>query len=198
MPFRVDQTKIHEFKTFDAFYKWLSKHCGTEREVWIKIHKLGSGLQTIRPKEAIDACLCWGWIDGIRKGLDDKSFLQRYTPRGTKSVWSKINVENIARLIKEGKMTERGLEHVKAAKADGRWQRAYQSGKEMKLPGDLLAAINMEPKARRMLEVLNAQNRYALSFRVHNMKTEEGRRKKIRTFVEMLKRGETIYPQGKR
>ena len=198
MSFRVDQTKIHEFKTFDAFYEWLRKHCDTEREVWIKIHKQGSGLQSIRPKEAIDACLGWGWVDGIRKGLDDKSFLQRYTPRGKKSLWSKINVETVGRLFKEGKMTERGLEHVNAAKTDGRWERAYPSGKEMKLPGDLLAAISTEPKARRMLEKLNAQNRYALAFRVHNMKTEEGRRKKIRTFVEMLKRGETIYPQRRR
>ena len=198
MSFTVDQTKIREFKTLDAFYRWLSKHGDSEREVWIKIHKLGSGLPSIRPKEAIDACLCWGWIDGIRKGFDDKSFLQRYTPRGKKSVWSKINVENVARLIKEGKMTDRGLEHVNAAKADGRWERAYQSGKEMKLPEDLLAAINAEPKARKMLEKLNAQNRYALAFRVHNMKTEEGRKKKIRTFVEMLKRGEMIYPPVRR
>ncbi len=198
MSFRVDQTKVREFNTFDAFYEWLRKHGETELEVWIKIHKLGSGLQSIRPKEAIDACLCWGWIDGIRKGFDDKSFLQRYTPRGKKSVWSKINVENVARLIKEGKMTELGLAHVNAAKTDGRWARAYQGGKEMKLPDDLLAAINTEPKARRMLEKLDAHNRYAFAFRVHNMKTKKGRTKKIRTFVEMLKRGETIYPLGRR
>jgi len=111
---------------------------------------------------------------------------------------SGVDVENVARLIKEGKMTEHGLRHVAAAKADGRWQRAYKGSKEMALPADLLAAINAEPKAKKMLHRLSAQNRFALAFRVHNMKTEAGRKKKIETFVAMLKRGETIYPQGKK
>jgi uncharacterized protein YdeI (YjbR/CyaY-like superfamily) len=148
---KVDPTKIREFKTLDDFYNWLSKHHDKEREVWIKIHKVGSGLQSITAKEAIDAILCWGWIDGLRKSFDDKSFLQRYTPRGPKSLWSQINVENVGRLTKEGKMTEHGLRHVAAAKADGRWQRAYKGSKEMALPADLLAAINAEPKAKKML-----------------------------------------------
>lgn len=195
---KVDPSKIREFKTFDDFYDWLSKHHDKDREVWIKIHKVGSGLQSITAKEAIDAILCWGWIDGLRKGFDDKSFLQRYTPRGPKSLWSQINVDNVARLAKEGKMTEHGLRHVAAAKADGRWQRAYKGGKEMALPPDLVAAINAEPKAKKMLQRLSAQNRFALAFRIHNMKTEAGRRKKIATFVAMLKRGETIYPQTRK
>ncbi len=142
--------------------------------------------------------LCWGWIDGVRKGLDDKSFLQRYSPRGRKSVWSKINVDNVARLVKEGRMTEHGLKQVDAAKADGRWDRAYASGKDLKIPDDLQAAIDAEPLAKAMLARLSEQNRFALAFRTHNMKTEAGRRKKIETFVEMLKRGETIYPQGRK
>src|SRR5690606_13606844 len=145
--------------------------------------------------EAIDVVLCWGWIDGIRKGLDEKSFLQRYTPRGRKSIWSRINVDNVERLMGAGRMTEHGLAHVEAAKADGRWQRAYASGKDMKIPGDLMAAIEAEPKAKAMFETLNAQNRFALAFRIHNVKTEAGRRKKIESFVAMLKRGETTYPQ---
>lgn len=197
MPVKVDPTKIREFKTADDFYRWLSKHHDKERELWIKIHKLGSGLQSITAKEAIDVVLCWGWIDGLRKGFDDKSFPQRYTPRGAKSVWSQINVDNVARLTKQGKMTEHGLRHVAAAKADGRWDRAYKGGKDMPLPRDLLAAINAEPKAKKMLQHLSAQNRFALAFRVHNMKTEAGRKKKIETFVAMLKRGEAIYPQSK-
>ena len=142
--------------------------------------------------------LCWGWIDAIRKGFDDKSFLQRYTPRGRKSIWSRINVDNVARLIEEGRMTEHGLREVEAAKADGRWDRAYGSGKDMKIPDDLQAAIAAEPEAREMLGKLSAQNRFALAFRTHNMKTEAGRKKKVATFVEMLKRGETIYPQKKK
>ena len=191
----VHPDKVHEFKTAENFYVWLSKCHDKENEVWIKIHKVNSGLESITPKEAIDVALCWGWIDAVRKGFDDKSYLQRYTPRGRKSTWSRINVINVARLIEEGRMTEHGLEHVEAAKSDGRWERAYHSGKEMELPGDLQAAIDAEPEARRMLEKLSAQNRFALAFRIHNLKTEAGRRKKIASFVEMLKRGETFYPQ---
>jgi uncharacterized protein YdeI (YjbR/CyaY-like superfamily) len=162
------------------------------------MHKVGSGKPSITPKEAIDAELCWGWVDGIRKGFDDQSFLQRYTRRGRKSIWSKINVDNVARLVKSGKMTEHGLKHVEAAKADGRWDKAYGAGKDMKIPDDLQAAIDAEPAAKEMLGKLTEQNRFALAFRTHNMKTEAGRKKTIEGFVEMLKRGETIWPQGKK
>lgn len=194
-PFIVNQANIREFEDAGAFYRWLAENHDTAREVWIKFHKKGSGLQTINQKQAIDVVLCWGWIDGIGKGLDEKSFLQRYTPRGRKSVWSRINVDNVARLVAEGRMTGHGLAHVEAAKADGRWDRAYGSGKGLAIPDDLQAAIDAEPAAKAMLATLTEQNRFALAFRVHNLKTEAGRRKKIAAFVEMLKRGETIYPQ---
>ena len=196
-PIKVDPDKVREFKDAESFYKWLGKHHEKETELWIKIHKAGSGLRSITPKEAIDVALCWGWIDAVRKGFDDKSYLQRYTPRGKKSTWSQINVDNVSRLINEGRMTEPGLKKIEAAKADGRWDRAYRSGKNMTIPDDLQAAIDAEPKAKEMLQKLSAQNRFALAFRTQNMKTEAGRKKKIETFVEMLKRGETIYPQGR-
>ena len=196
-PFNVDPQKVREFKDARSFYNWLGKHHDKEDDVWIKIHKVRSALQSISPVEAIDVALCWGWIDAIRKGFDEKSFLQRYTRRGKKSTWSQINVDNVARLIKEGRMTEHGLKQVDAAKADGRWDRAYRS-KDTKIPDDLRAAIDVEPKARAMLAKLSAQNRFALAFRTLNMKTEAGRKKKIATFVAMLKRGETIYPQGRK
>ena len=191
----VDPAKVHEFEDAQAFNKWLKANHRKETEVWIKIHKVDSGLESITPKEAIDVALCWGWIDAVRKGLNDTSYLQRYTPRGPKSIWSQINVANVARLVDEGRMTPHGLKQVELAKADGRWERAYASGKDMKLPEDLLAAVEAEPKAKKTLAKLNAQNRYALAFRLHNMKTEAGRQKKIATFVEMLKKGEMIYPQ---
>ncbi|NVD38914.1 YdeI/OmpD-associated family protein [Ensifer sp. HO-A22] len=197
-PVIIDPNKVHEFEDKERFYAWLGANHASETEVWIKIHKVGSGLASITPKEAIDVILCWGWIDGVRKGFDDRSFLQRYTPRGKKSIWSQINVDNVARLIAEGRMTPHGLKEVEAAKADGRWDRAYGSGKAMKIPDDLQAAIDAEPEAKEMLTKLSAQNRFALAFRTHNMKTEVGRRKKIETFVEMLKRGETIYPQARK
>ncbi|RZJ41935.1 MAG: hypothetical protein EON87_15725, partial [Brevundimonas sp.] len=139
--------------------------------------------------------LCWGWIDGIKMSFDAQSYLQRYTPRRPRSIWSQINVDNVARLIAEGRMTEHGLREVEAAKTDGRWAKAYGSGKRMAIPADLQAAIDAEPAAKAMLASLSEQNRFALAFRTHNMKTKAGRAKKIATFVEMLKRGETIYPQ---
>jgi uncharacterized protein YdeI (YjbR/CyaY-like superfamily) len=193
----VDPAKVHEFADEQSFYDWLAKNHDKESEVWVKLHKVGSGLPSITPKQAIDVVLCWGWIDAVRKGLDDKSYLQRYTKRTRKSIWSKINVANVERLIEAGRMTEHGLKEVEAAKADGRWDRAYGSGKDMKIPEDLQAAIDAVPEARRMLNTLSAQNRFALAFRVHNMKTDAGRKRKIETFVEMLRRGETIYPQKK-
>ena len=195
-PVAVNPAKVREFVDANSFYAWLAQHHGSEDELWIKLHKVGSGLPSISAKQAIDVVLCWGWIDAIRKGLDGQSFLQRYTPRGKKSIWSQINVDNVARLIQEGRMTAHGLAPVDAAKADGRWQRAYGSGKAMKIPPDLQAAINAEPEARAMLAKLSEQNRFALAFRTHNMKTEAGRTKKIEGFVAMLKRGETVYPQG--
>jgi uncharacterized protein YdeI (YjbR/CyaY-like superfamily) len=196
-PVSVRPDKIREFESEAAFETWLQANHDREDEVWIKIHKKGSGLKSVTNIEAIDVVLCWGWIDGIRKSFDDESFLQRYTPRGRKSIWSQINVDNVARLVKEGRMTEHGLRQADAARADGRWARAYNS-KDMKFPGDLQAAIDAEPKAKAMLAKLSAQNRFALAFRTHNMKTEAGRKKKIETFVVMLKRGETVHPQGKK
>lgn len=194
-PVKVDPSKVHEFEDADAFYAWLHQHHDVEDEVWIKIHKVASGLKSITPVEAIEAALCWGWIDAIRKAFDEKSYLQRYTRRRPKSIWSRINVENVERLIREGRMTEHGLKHVDAAKADGRWDRAYGSGKDLAIPEDLHAAIDAEPKAKAMFTKLSAQNRFALAFRVHNLKTEAGRKRKVEEFVEMLKRGKTIHSQ---
>ncbi len=197
-PVKIDPAKVRAFKDAASFYTWLAKHHDKADEVWIKIHKVDSGLKSITAKEAIDVVLCWGWIDGVRKGLDDRSFLQRYSPRSRKGTWSQINVDNVARLIKEGRMTAHGMKQVDAAKADGRWDRAYKSGKDMKIPADLQDAIDAEPAAKAMLAKLSEQNRFALAFRTHNMKTEAGRKKKIEAFVAMLKRGETIYPQRKK
>ena len=197
-PIKVDPAHVHEFVDAEAFYDWLSRHHDKETEVWIKIHKVDSGLTSITAKQAIDVVLCWGWIDAVRKGFDDKSFLQRYTPRGKKSIWSQINVDNVARLVDEERMTRHGLREVEAAKADGRWDRAYGSGKGLKIPDDLQAAIDASPEAKAMLARLTEQNRFALAFRTHNMKTEAGRRKKIETFVAMLERGEMIHPQKNR
>jgi len=197
-PMQVNPEKVREFEDFRAFYDWLAQHHDQWDELWIKIHKVGSGLKSITAREAIDAVLCWGWIDGIRKGLDEKSFLQRYTPRGPRSIWSKVNVDNVARLEAAGLMTDHGRRHVEAAKADGRWDKAYEAGRKLEIPPDLQAAIDAVPEARDMLGKLTEQNRFALAFRVHNLKTEAARKRKIEAFVEMLRKGETIYPQKRK
>lgn len=194
-PVKVEPDKIRSFEDAESFYDWLGKHHDTADELWIRIFKVKSGVKSITSKEAIDVVLCWGWIDGICKGLDEKSFLQRYTPRRPRSIWSQVNVDNVSRLIDEGRMTVHGLRQVEAAKKDGRWERAYRT-KGSTIPDDLQAAIDAEPKAKAMLSQLNAQNRFALAFQLNNLKTEAGRKRKIVTFVEMLKRGETPYPQG--
>jgi uncharacterized protein YdeI (YjbR/CyaY-like superfamily) len=191
----VDLANVVEFVDEAAFNDWLSRHHEQRNEVWVKLHKLSSGHPCITPKQAIDVALCWGWIDGVRKGLDATSYLQRYTPRRSKSIWSQVNVANVARLVEAGRMTPHGLKEVQAAQADGRWDRAYANGKGMPIPHDLQTAIDAVPAARHMLAGLSEQNRFAIAFRVFNMKTAAGREKKIATFVAMLARGETIYPQ---
>jgi uncharacterized protein YdeI (YjbR/CyaY-like superfamily) len=193
-PFAVDPDHVREFKTEAAFERWLRANHDKAEEVWIRIFKKGSGKASITPLEAIDVVLCWGWIDAIRKGLDDESFLQRYVPRRKTSTWSKINQDNVARLRAAGRMQPSGEAEVEKAKGDGRWEKAYRVS-DNAAPEDLMAAICAEPKALRTYEILTSQNRFALSFRLNALKTEAGRKKKIETFVEMLKRGETIYPQ---
>ncbi len=195
-PVTVPTDKLHEFVDFRTFYDWLATHHDSADEVWIRIFKRASGRPTISPTEAIDVVLCWGWIDAIKKSWDDVSFVQRYCPRRPKSVWSQINRDNVERLSQAGLMTEHGLVHVEAAKQDGRWDAAYKTTQDA--PPDLLAAIAGNPAAQATYDRLSAQNRFALTFRTNALKTPAGREKKIRGFVDMLARGETIYPQKDR
>ncbi len=190
--------KIRSFPSEAAFAKWLSINHARENEVWLKIHKKNSGLPTVTHAQAVDVALCWGWIDGIRKAFDDRSFLQRFTPRRAGSVWSQINRDNIARLIAAGRMTPHGQRQVDLAKADGRWDAAYapiRSATQTTIPEDLRARIEASPRARKTFGSLNRQNLFALAFRTNNMKTPAGRARKIASLVAMLERGETIVPQ---
>lgn len=192
-----DPRRIRTFESEADFERWLAAHHDTEPELWLKIHKKGSGLSSVTAAEALDVCLCYGWIDGIRKGFDAKSFLQRYTPRTKKSVWSQVNRENVARLIETGRMTPHGQLQVDAARADGRWDAAYapiRAAAPGSLPEDLRAAIDANAKARRMFEKLDKMNLFAMGYRTNAMKTPAGRAKKIAALVDMLARGETIVP----
>lgn len=193
-PMVVDPDKVRSFADKDAFHAWLADNHDRERELWIRIYKVKSGVASITWAEAVDVVLCWGWIDGVRKSLDETSFLQRFTPRGAKSVWSQINIANVARLVDEGRMTEHGLKQVQAAKADGRWDAAYRV-KGAAVPDDLMAAIEADPAAKATFGTLTAQNRFALIYRVRALKTEAGRARTVERFVDMLRRGETIHPQ---
>src|SRR4051812_43056553 len=180
-----------------AFERWLSAHHDVEPEIWVKIHKLSSGLPSVTPAQALDVVLCWGWIDGLRKSFDERSFLQRYTPRGRKSRWSQINREHVARLIAAGRMTAYGQRQIDAAKADGRWDAAYapmRATTAATVPRDLRAAIERNPRAKRTFRSLNKLNLFALAFRTNAMKTAAGRARKIAALVAMLARGETIVP----
>ena len=196
-PIIVDPAKVQAFRDASALDKCYRKNHASADEVWIKIHKKDSGLPSVTNAECLDAALSWGWIDSTRKSFDDKSYLQKYAPRTKTSTWSKINIGHIERLRKEGRMQPAGEAEVKRAQDDGRWAKAYGGFKGDDFPPDLLAAIEAEPKAKKMFATLNAQNRFALAFRTHKMKTEAGRHRKIAEFVDMLKRGETIWPNGK-
>jgi uncharacterized protein YdeI (YjbR/CyaY-like superfamily) len=193
-PMVVDPKRVRPFERARDFHDWLERNHDGEPEVWIRMFKAKSGTPSVTWKEAIPVALAWGWIDGVRKSLDDVSFLQRFTPRGPKSSWSQINVDHAERLIAEGKMQPPGLKHVEAARADGRWDKTYRV-KGAEVPDDLRVAIDAEPKARALFAELTSQNRFALIHRTNALKTEAGRRKKIADLVAMLKRGETPYPQ---
>jgi uncharacterized protein YdeI (YjbR/CyaY-like superfamily) len=196
-----DPRRIKTFASQVAFERWLAAHHDTEPEIWIKIHKKSSGLPSVTPAEALDVALCWGWIDAIRKGLDERSFLQRYTPRTRKSRWSQINREHVARLVATGRMTPHGQRQVDAAKADGRWDAAYapiRATTADTLPEDLRAAIKANARAERTFAGLNRQNIFALAFRTGAMKTPEGRARKIASLVATLARGKPIVADAAR
>jgi uncharacterized protein YdeI (YjbR/CyaY-like superfamily) len=200
-PIIPDPKKIKSFRTEAAFETWLATNHARETEVWLKVHKKGSGLPTVTCAEALNVALCWGWIDGIRKTFDACSFLQRFSPRKAKSVWSQINRDHVARLTAAGRMTPHGQRHIDAAKADGRWDAAYapiRSATEATIPDDLRASIDASPRARRTFRTLGRQNLFALAFRTNSMRTPAGRAKKIAALVAMLERGETIVPERRR
>jgi uncharacterized protein YdeI (YjbR/CyaY-like superfamily) len=197
-PVIPDPRKIKSFRTGAAFESWMRKNHARSDEVWLRIYKKDSGMASVTIAEALDVVLCWGWIDGIRKSVDERSYLQRYTPRRAKSIWSQVNREHIARLTKAGRMTPHGQRQVEAAKADGRWDAAYapmRSALQENFPDDLRKAIEASPRARKTFRSLGRQNRYALAFRTTNMKTPAGRAKKIAALVDMLERGERPYPE---
>lgn len=189
--------RIKSFRSATAFEKWLSANHARADELWVRIFKKSSGIPTVTAPEAVEVVLCWGWIDGIRKACDEQSFLQRYTPRRPKSIWSQVNREHVARLTAQGRMTPFGQRQVDAAKADGRWDAAYASIRNTSaasIPDDLRTAIESNPKALETFKVLKRTDLFALVFRTNNMKTAAGRARKIAQLVATLAQGDPIVP----
>ena len=181
------------FKSAKAFEAWLKKNHATSEGLWLKIAKRGSNEPSVTYPEAVEIALCWGWIDGQKKSFDDQHYLQRFTPRRARSVWSKINVNKVQALIEAGRMQAPGQAQVEAAKADGRWARAYDGARTSTVPEDLQAALEAEPAAKTFFASINASNRYAILWRIQTAARAETRARRVAQLVEMLARGETIH-----
>ena len=181
------------FKSARAFETWLKQHHATSPGLWLKIAKRGADSASVTYMEAVEIALCWGWIDSQKKSLDAQYFLQRFTPRRARSVWSKVNVEKVERLIQEGRMQAPGLAQAEAAKTDGRWAQAYDGARTSVAPDDLIAALDAAPMAKAFFSTIDATNRYAILWRIQTAVKAETRARRIAQLVEMLARGETIH-----
>ncbi len=182
------------FHTADEWRAWLAEHHQTEDGAWLRFAKKGSGIPSPTYDEALEVALCFGWIDGQARGLDERYHLQRFTPRRKRSKWSKRNREKATALIASGRMQPAGLREVERAKADGRWDAAYDSPSTAQVPDDLQAELDRNSAAREFFETLDAQNRYAILHRVQDAKRPETRARRIAKFVEQLSRGERVHP----
>jgi len=185
---------IKLFEDQAAWAAWLELHHAESPGLWLRHAKKGSGLASVSYAEALDLALCYGWIDGQKKSYDESSWLQKWTPRAAKSIWSKINREHVLRLIERGQMQPAGLAAVERAKQDGRWEAAYDSHSSATVPSDLQAALDNNAEASAFFATLNSTNRYAILFRIQTAKKAETRAKRIQDFIDMLARHEKMHP----
>jgi uncharacterized protein YdeI (YjbR/CyaY-like superfamily) len=184
---------VLEFKTAKAFETWLMKNHDKSNGLWLKLFRKDSEQKSISYAEALDIALCYGWIDGQKQAHDEQAWLQRFCPRGAKSIWSKKNTEHIERLINEGRMKPAGLEAVEKAKADGRWEKAYDSPSKMTIPEDFLKELSKNKKAEAMFKGLNKTNLFSIGFRLQTAKKQETKEKRIKEIIEMLAKGEKFH-----
>ena len=186
------------FKNQKAWEAWLLKHFDSSPGLYLRLVKKAAELKSVTYQEALDVALCYGWIDGLRKGYDADSFVQRFTPRGPRSIWSKINRAKTLAFIEQGRMHAAGLAAIEKAKQNGRWDAAYDSLGTAETPPDLQKALDKSPKAKAFFAMLNSQNRYAILFRIQTAKKAETRKRRIDQFVDMLEKHETLYPPSRR
>jgi uncharacterized protein YdeI (YjbR/CyaY-like superfamily) len=184
------------FPTAAEFEQWLEREHATAAGVWLRFPRKGTGVPSLTYEEAVHVALCFGWIDGQARSLDETAWLQRYTPRRRRSIWSQINRERVARLVEQGRMRPAGLAEVERAKADGRWDAAYAPPSTATVPPELAAALEASPAAAEAFAALDSRNRYAILHRVATAKKPETRARRTATFVGMLERGELLYPKG--
>ena len=194
---RTAGESIRLFSTRAAWAAWLEKNHRKSQGLWLRLVKKKSRLRSVNYGEALEIALCYGWIDGQKRGESDEAWLQRFLPRSAKSIWSKINREKAAALIANGRMKAAGLEAIECAKKDGRWDAAYDSPKAATIAEDFQAALNASPSAREFFQSIDGANRYAVLFRIQTVKKAETRARKIREFVEMLEKNETIHAPRK-
>ncbi len=190
----TDNLPIVLFETQQDWEAWLKEHHAGAGGAWLKIAKKAMGASSVSYAEALESALCYGWIDGQKATFDEQYWLQKFSPRRAKSIWSKVNCDKAMALIAEGRMQPAGLRQVESAKADGRWEQAYASQSKMTVPDDLQSELDKNPEAQEFFNTLNSVNRYAILFRIQTAKRAETRSARIRKFVEMLSKGETIYP----
>jgi uncharacterized protein YdeI (YjbR/CyaY-like superfamily) len=183
-----------DFPSAAEWEQWLQDNHTASDGVWVKIAKKGTGIESVRYPEVLESALCFGWIDGRREALDDTHFLQRFTPRRGRSRWSRINRDTAERLIAEGRMRPAGLAEVERAKADGRWDAAYEAQSRITVPDDLQRELDARPVAKAFFARLSSQNRYAILYRLQDAKRPETRARRLATFVAMLEAGEKLYP----
>ena len=185
---------IIPFASQQAWEAWLEEHHLTSKGLWLKIAKKETGIGTVTYAEALESALCYGWIDGQKASLDDAFWLQRFTPRGPKSKWSKVNRAKALELINANRMKPAGLAAVEQAQRDGRWEAAYDSPSTAVVPEDLQRALDQHPEAAAFFATLNSANRYAMLYRIHDAKRPETRARRIEQFIAMLSRHEKLYP----
>lgn len=186
---------IKPFKTRAAFEKWMrDNHAKLEDGLWVKFAKKATGLASVTYEEAREVAIIYGWIDGLKNAIDDKYYAIRFTPRRPRSIWSKINCDIAEELIKRKKMRAAGLREVKAAKADGRWDRAYGGQATMPVPKEFARALAKHPTAKKNFAALRATIRYAVLFRIHDAKRETTKQRRIDEFIAALDRGDPPFP----
>jgi uncharacterized protein YdeI (YjbR/CyaY-like superfamily) len=189
---KVDDDKVIAFKSQQAFEAWLARNHGTVGGIWLRIYKKGSGEKTVTYAEALDVALCHGWIDGLKRTYDEVSFIQRFTPRRSRSAWSKVNVGHVERLAREGRMQPPGLAAVEAAKRDGRWARAYDSPRNARVPVDFVRELKKDKAAYAFFQTLNRVNHFAIAYRLGSAKKPETRERRKQLFLTMMAKGQKI------